>query len=57
MATGTFAQAAEILKDSSTEIAEFGVSYNRKLFPPRALRLGGAISEPCFIQKPKYPFK
>jgi len=50
---GKFAQAAQIINDSSTEFAEFGEFLNQKLFTPRPEsilsgvegRLGGAISE------------
>jgi hypothetical protein len=40
---------------TTTEIAEFGVSYNRKLFSLRSLRLGGAISKPWLTHKPEEP--
>jgi len=43
-----FAQAAEILKDSSTEFAEFGVFLNQEIFSPRPPRLSGEISEFLF---------
>ena len=54
----TEAQATEkkeLFHRRDAEHAEFVVFFNQNLFTLRPLRLGGAISEPCFTRKPEVP--
>ena len=52
---GEFSISSQLANNFDYSSAEFGNFLNQELFTPRAPRLRGAISEPCFTGKPEDP--